>query len=118
MSMKDKSKYSGLDVLVVIVYGIIFLVVILNACLVHPLSGKAPIVIDYVNSFASILATFWVSIILTWIIYGGIESHLWYWLPPLCFFFWLNRRQRFVFIIFNVLVILLAMASSHLGPFS
>jgi hypothetical protein len=42
-------KYSGLDIFVVIVYGLAFLIVIFNICFVDPLSKKENIVIDYVG---------------------------------------------------------------------
>jgi hypothetical protein len=110
-------KYSGLDIFVVIVYGLAFLIVIFNICFVDPLSKKENIVIDYVNYSVPIMSVFWVSVLLTWIIHGGADSRLWYWLPPLCFFFWCNRWQRWAFVILTVVAGLFGMASSYLESF-
>jgi heme/copper-type cytochrome/quinol oxidase subunit 4 len=115
--MKIGQRYSLLDILVVIVYGLGFLIIALNMFFANPLSNRENTMIDYINSSFPIVSIFFVSVLLTWIIYEGADSRLWYWLPPLCFFFWCNRLGKQIIVILTVLAVILGMASSYLGPF-
>jgi hypothetical protein len=96
----SQKKYSGLDLLVGVVYGVGFLMVIANI-LWFDLEAELefreqPALLHYVNAARPLFVTFAVASVLTWMIHGGVDSRLWRWLPPFCFFFWCNNWQKWV----------------------
>jgi len=110
-----KRRFSILDLLVVLAFLLGYFDIILNMLLynrqvVFGLSDQGAL-IYYIGKASPLLTVFGVSSILTWMIYDGVDSPLWKWFPPFCFFFWCNRWQKWALVILLIVSTLIGMIS-------
>ena len=117
----DKRKYTILDLLVFFIYALAFLLVIVNFLWFDHEAAvqlkEQSFLVHYINSAKPLFVVFGVSTLLTWMIFGGADSRLWKWLPPLCCFFWCNRWQKWVLISVIIFFTLFGMIVGALGLF-
>ena len=71
----------------------------------------------YLKGTGFFLGMFLVPSLITWMLYGGANSKLWYFLPPFCFFFWCNRLQKWILVMLLVVVVLIGIIKHVSEPF-
>jgi hypothetical protein len=117
----SKEKYSTLDLIVIFVFALLFFQVVVYMLWFDPEAAlefrEQRAIIYYIDAAKPLFAIYAISSLLTWMIFGGSESHLWKWLPPFCFFFWCNRWQKWMLVSLIILGTLVGIIASALGPF-
>jgi hypothetical protein len=113
-------RYSSLDILVVLVFVLSFIGMAIHILCYDKQAGmefrEQPLLVYWVDGLGQIfIPTVGVAALLTWIVYGGADSRLWYWLPPFCGFFYLNRWQKKTLVVLLVLMIVAGIAGGTLG---
>jgi len=114
-------KYSILDFLVSSMFLLLFLALAINTIVSqYPPNDwgldKSETAV-YIEKAMFFITMFFIPLILTWMLYGGVNSPLWNWLPPFCFFFWCSNWQRWVFVLLFVGVTLMGLVKLAGEPF-
>jgi hypothetical protein len=114
-------KYSTLDFFVLSIIVLTFLALAINTVVSQYLPRDE--VLDraatafYIEKAMLFITILFIPLILTWMLYGGVNSSLWNWLPPFCFFFWCTKWQRWVFVLLFLGAILAGLVKLAGEPF-